>query len=328
MKLSVIIPAYNPHPGRLVRTVAGLRAQTLPVVDWELVIIDNASTEMAGFKALDLSWHPRARIVREPKLGLTAARLRGFAEGSGEAFVMVDDDNVLVPGYLAEVVRVFATEPRLGAVGGRSVPEFEAPPAAWTREFDGNLALRDLGDQPLRGDWRGSGRRIYPTCTPIGAGMALRRSGVEAYARALEGDPRRRAFDRTGTQLISGGDNDLAMTVLDEGLDVGYQPELQLTHLIPTGRSQRKYLGALNRALSRSWVRVLALHGIQLGRPISRATVGLRQARAWVRTKAWKGPAEWVRWQAMCGHFEGLADLGGLPQAEEVRGQKSGVRRS
>lgn len=312
MKLSVIISAYNPHGGRLGWTVAGLRAQTLPVTDWELVIIDNASTEMAGFTALDLSWHPQARIVREPKLGLTAARLRGFAEGRGDVFLMVDDDNVLAPGYLAEVMRLFASDPKLGAVGGRSVPKFESPPPAWAREFDGLLALRDLGDQPKRAGWRGGKPRAYPEAAPIGAGMALRRSGAEAYAAAVATDPNRQAFDRTGTKLVSGGDNDLVMTVLASGLDVAYQPELSLIHLIPAKRSQRDYLGALNRAIARSWVRVLALHGIELGRPISRATVGLRQARAWLRSKAWKGPAEWVRWQGLCGHFEGLADLGDL----------------
>ena len=309
LRLSVIIPAHNPHPGRLARTVAGLRAQTLPVSDWELLIVDNASTEVAGFAALDLAWHPQARIVQEPQLGLTAARLRGFAVSAGEIFLLVDDDNVLASNYLAEVVRLFSGEPGLGAVGGRSAPEFESPPEAWSRAFDSLLALRDLGEQSRRANWRDPNPRAYPDCAPIGAGLALRRVEAEAYARALAADPRRRAFDRTGTQLISGGDNDLAMTVLENGLEVGYEPGLLLTHLIPTRRSQREYLGPLNRAIARSWVQVLALHHIQLWRPISRSTVKIRQARAWLRARAWMSPANWVRWQGLCGHFEGLADL-------------------
>lgn len=307
--ISVIIPAHNPPPGRLARTVGGLQAQTIPISEWECVIIDNASRDSTVFSALDLSWHPRARVIREETLGLTAARLRGFAETRGDIVILVDDDNVLAPDYLTHVLRNFGADPKLGALGGRSIPEFETLPPAWAREFDGLLALRDLGDVFLRAGWQPNIAREYPRCAPIGAGMALRRAGAEAYVAALSSDARRRAFDRTGTQLVSGGDNDLVMTILAAGFMVAYAPELSLLHLIPPGRSDRSYLGALNRAIARSWVRILGLHGIQPWRPVAPATVPLRQVRAWFRLGAWRGPAEWVRWQGACGHFAGLGDL-------------------
>ncbi len=307
--LSVIIPAHNPHAGRLARTLAGLRAQSLPASDWELIIIDNASRDPTIFLALDLSWHPRARVVREEKLGLTAARLRGFAETFGDFLILVDDDNILAPDYLAFVAQAFAADASLGALGGRSLPEFEAPPPEWTRAFDGLLALRDLGHIPVRAAWTTCTPRTYPLCAPIGAGLALRRSAATTYVAALEHDERRRAFDRTGTQLVSGGDNDLVMTVLETGLAVAYEPALRLTHLIPSGRSELAYLGRLNRAIARSWVRVLALHGIQPWPPIPRWSVPLRQARARLRAGIVLTPAARVRWQGVCGHFEGLADL-------------------
>lgn len=307
--ISVIIPAHNPHAGRLARTVAGLRAQSLPTSLWELILVDNASRDQTVFRALDLAWHPGARIVREETLGLTAARLRGFAETRGDVLVLVDDDNVLAPDYLALVSQAFAADSSLGAVGGRSLPEFETPPPTWTRAFDGLLALRDLGDAPARATWTAGLPRAYPLCAPIGAGLALRRGAADAYVAALAHDQRRRAFDRTGTQLVSGGDNDLVMTVLATGLAVAYAPALSLTHLIPAGRSEVAYLGRLNRAIARSWVRVLALHDIRPWPSVHPATVPLRQARSWLRGTAWRGPADWVRWQGTCGHFEGLADL-------------------
>ncbi len=307
--ISVVIPAHNPHVGRLARTVAGLRAQTLAPAAWELALIDNASRDPSVFNSLDLSWHPRARVVREETLGLTAARLRGFGETTGDLIVLVDDDNVLAPDYLARVAHAFAADATLGALGGRCLPEFESPPPPWTREFDGLLALRDPGDAPARAVWPASGPREYPLCSPVGAGLALRRSGAAAYVAALARDSRRRAFDRTGTQLVSGGDNDLVMTVLETGLAVAYDPALRLTHLIPAARSERLYLGRLNRAIARSWARVLALHGIRPWRAIGPRTVALRQARARLRAGLFLSPAAWVRWQGACGHFEGLADL-------------------
>jgi glycosyltransferase involved in cell wall biosynthesis len=310
--ISVLIPAHNPNLPRLRRTLAGLAAQTWPAAQREVWLIDNASqTPLAAANfAAEL---PALRVVREDRLGLTAARLCGFAAARGDLVLLVDDDNVLAPTYLERVAALFAADPALGAAGGRSLPDFEAPPPAWAREFDGLLALRDPGDQPARAQWTPGDTRSYPLCAPIGAGMALRREAAAAYVAALAQHPERRGFDRTGTRLISGGDNDLVMSVLEAGFAVAYRPELSLLHLIPPRRGEVDYLGELNRAIARSWVSVLAIHGIRLWRPISPRSVKLRQARAWLRSGAWRGPAEWVRWQGLCGRFEGQADLSSIP---------------
>lgn len=310
MRLSVIIPTHNPDPGRLGRVLAGLRDQTLDGAEWEAILVDNASSAPLVL-ANSVRSNLQIRVVREDKLGLSAARLKGFSVAAGDVFVLADDDNVLNPDYLAHAVAAMDADPALGATGGRSLPQFAASPAYWVREFDGLLALRDLGDDPIRAAWTKDGPRYYPLCSPIGAGMVLRRSAAEAYTAALAKHPERLAFDRTGTQLTSGGDNDLVMTVLEAGLAVAYNPNLILTHLIPARRMEVSYLGALNRAISRSWVGVLAIHGIRPWAPTKRSTVKLRCWRAWVRSYAWRGPANWVRWQGVCGTFEGRADLGG-----------------
>ena len=44
--------------------------------------------------------HPRGRVVREDRLGLTHARTRGIEESSGEVILFVDDDNILREDYL------------------------------------------------------------------------------------------------------------------------------------------------------------------------------------------------------------------------------------
>ncbi|HWA10691.1 MAG TPA: glycosyltransferase [Opitutaceae bacterium] len=312
VRLSVIIPTRNPHPGRLQRTLAGLAAQSLDPGAFEVILIDNGSTPPVTSAAL--AAHPATRIVREEQPGLTAARRAGFRESRGEVLVLVDDDNVLAPDYLAIVERGFAADPELGALGGRVTPDFEQPPEPWVMEFYGLLALRDHGALPLRAAWhRGAKERSYPPFAPIGAGFAVRRALALDYSTALDSNAARRALDRTGTRLVSGGDNDLVMHVLEAGASVGYEPGLALTHLIPVQRLQRAYLGALNRAIARSWVSVLALHGIRPWPPVTPWTVRLRQARAWWRTRAWSGPAAWVRWQGRCGTFEGQADLARLP---------------
>jgi glycosyltransferase involved in cell wall biosynthesis len=307
---SVVIPAHNPDFGRLLETLRALRGQTLRPDLWETLLIDNASTSFPGEGHYAGAAPANLRLLREPTLGLTSARLAGIRAARGASIVFVDDDNVLDPGYLEEVVRLFASNPRLGAAGGKSLPTFEAPPAPWMSEFLALLAIRDLGDaEILATSFRppGSSRNEYPACAPIGAGMAIRRESALAWADSVERDPKRRRLDRSGLELVSGGDNDIVMTLLEQGWSVGYFPSLGLRHLIPASRLDADYLARLNRAIQRSWVQVLALHGANPWQPIPAATVPLRKLKAWFTRRAWKGPAERIRWQGACGHFEGRA---------------------
>jgi glycosyltransferase involved in cell wall biosynthesis len=304
--VSVILPTHNPHRGRLARTLEALRTQALPATEWELVVVDNASAP--ALDARELSGAPaNLRLVREPQLGLTAARRRGLRETRGDLVVFVDDDNVLAPDYLAQARALFLREPRLGAAGGRSTPEFEQAPPPWVREFDDLLACRDLGDRELLATLRpdDGGPARYPECAPIGAGMVLRRAAIATW---LETDDDRLS-DRRGTELSSSGDNDIVLAILRGGWSVGYFPALRLTHLIPPGRTERDYLARLNRGIARSWMQVLAKHGVSPWPALAGWTVPLRQLKAWFACRAWSSPAAFVRWQGACGHFEGRAAL-------------------
>lgn len=312
IEVSVIIPTHNPQPGRLARTLAGLRAQTLAPARWETIVVDNASTPAIDAKQLHFDAPENLRLVIEPTLGLSAARRRGFHEARGDLIVLVDDDNVLAPDYLPHVVALFARQPRLGAAGGKSMPEFETAPAAWARQFDGLLACRDLGDFELIAHqlWdEARARNEYPLCSPIGAGMALRRAAVAAWLA----QPVPTLSDRRGSELTSGGDNDIVLTALEGGWHVGYFPDLTLTHLIPDARVQRDYLARLNRGIAKSWIQVLARHDACPWGPVASWTVPLRKLKAWFAYRAWSGPAAFVRWQGACGHFEGRAMLHGAP---------------
>jgi glycosyltransferase involved in cell wall biosynthesis len=308
--LTAILPARNPNPTRWARVFAALAAQTLGRPEWEIVIVDNASDQPCD-PPPGIGLLPVWRRVVEPELGLTPARLRGLAEARGAVVVFVDDDNVLAPGHLAAAAQHFAENPRLGAAGGPVVPEFEVPPPEWTREFHGLLALCDHGPAPKLA--RGGPDATWPGFAPVGAGLCVRRESANLYIRALEQDPSRRRLDRAGRSLASGGDNDLVFTLLQGGWDVGCFPELRVTHLIPPGRLAADYLARLNEGIQRTWVHVLALHGQHPWQPVASWTVPLRSARAWLRTAAWRAPANRVRWRGLVGRFRGQADLVARP---------------
>jgi glycosyltransferase involved in cell wall biosynthesis len=269
LAVSVLIPTHNPRSDYLARVIEGLRGQTLEQSAWELVVVDNNSRvplRVAGLKdqgtkslkdqetkrpkdeesqsrkdsvqktEIDLSWHPNARVVREERVGLTNARLRGFSEAKGEVIVLVDDDNVLAPDYLEQVVRITREFPFLGTWSGAL--ELELEPGS----LEPVMQLRHLlcERKPSKDVW--SNDRSNFAATPWGAGECIRREVATAYAAKVAKEPRRRQLDLQGEQLVYGGDTDIAYTGLEMGLGMGVFTALHITHLTPKSRCTPEYL--------------------------------------------------------------------------------------
>jgi hypothetical protein len=245
MELSVIICTHNPRSDYFGRTLEALRNQGLPRENWEMLVIDNASRQPVQ-ERFDFSWHPHARVVREDKLGLTPARLRGIAEASGDLLVFVDDDNVLDPDFLEAALKVSVERPFLGSWSGQCRPGFEEQPAEWTRRYWGNLVIRQFDT-----DVWSNLPRLTDTM-PCGAGLCVRRSVGQHYLAVNQAGQRSIQLDRTGTSLLSGGDNDLAACACDIGLGVGLVSALKLTHLIPPVRLTEDYLTRLAEGIAYS----------------------------------------------------------------------------
>ncbi|MEM1157464.1 MAG: glycosyltransferase [Verrucomicrobiota bacterium] len=307
-KLTVVLPTHNPKNDKLAATLQALRDQTLTSGEWQLLIIDNASTSPVK---VDLSWHPDATIIIEPELGLTYARIRGIQESHHSCLVFVDDDNLLDKSYLAEAARIFESHPRLGIFGGKSIPHFEVSPPDWLPSPPIGLGIRDLGEsESIYRAEEYRMQRSYPDAAPIGAGMVLRKEAAACYLRQQRpGTGSKLITDRRGGTLSSGGDCDIVMTLLEGGWDCGYFPQLQLTHLIPAVRLTEEYQYRLARDLMCSWVLVLHKHGISPWPRIPRWTLLPRYLKAWFTHGAWKGASEKIAWHASCGQFNGQASL-------------------
>jgi glycosyltransferase involved in cell wall biosynthesis len=228
--------------------------QTLAKDRWELLIVDNASSQDIA-ETLSLPWHPRGRIVREMKLGLTFARLRGFAESQGDVVIYVDDDNVLAADYVEQACAIADNFPFLGVWGGNCRPEFEKEPEEWTRAYWPLLALRELDTvrwSNTLDDWQAH---------PCGAGICVRRSVLECYARRLNDDAVSSSLDRKGADLMSAGDTDLVYTARAVDLGFGTFPQLQLTHLIASTRTSKEYLLKLVEGIAASNVLLAQRYG-------------------------------------------------------------------
>ena len=264
MKIGVIICTHNARPDYFGRCLAALRAQTLGVEHWDLLIVDNLSERPVG-DAIDLSWHPRARVICEPTLGLTPARLRGIRESRGDLLIFVDDDNVLAPDYLQRAVAIAGDHPFLGSWSGQCLPEFEVPPPEWTRRYWGTLCIREF-DKDV---W--SNLPLLPETMPCGAGLCVRRQVALHYLDLYNRGVRSVILDRVGHSLASGGDNDLAACACDLNLGVGLFCALRLTHLMPPQRLTEDYLCRLAEGIEYSGAILRAERGMA---PPTRSLIG------------------------------------------------------
>jgi glycosyltransferase involved in cell wall biosynthesis len=94
--VSIIICCHNSST-KLPATLSHLRKQQVPrELPWEVVVVDNASTDGTSCVALN-NWPQDApttlRVVTEKRLGLSHARTRGLLEAKYEIVSFIDDDN-------------------------------------------------------------------------------------------------------------------------------------------------------------------------------------------------------------------------------------------
>ncbi len=105
--VSVIVPCYN--GGRFLdHLLASLDAQTFR--DFEVIIVDDGSTEPETIQKLG-SLPPDIQVVRQPNLGLAAARNTGFRHASANFVLPLDCDDTIAPSFLMETVALLGAAP-------------------------------------------------------------------------------------------------------------------------------------------------------------------------------------------------------------------------
>lgn len=100
---SVIIPTYN-RKGWLRDTLDSLSRQTWPAEKFEVIVVDDGSTDGTEEVArLEFPFH--LRYIRQANQGDAEARNRGARHSQAERLVFLDDDILLAPQYLESVMQ-------------------------------------------------------------------------------------------------------------------------------------------------------------------------------------------------------------------------------
>lgn len=121
MRVSLIVCTRN-RAARLPEFLARLAALDAPAGGWELVLVDNASTDNTPILVDEFARGAPfpVRCVHAAVPGLARARNAGLAHARGDILAFTDDDCYPQRDYLKALVEVF-DERRVGFVGGRVV---------------------------------------------------------------------------------------------------------------------------------------------------------------------------------------------------------------
>ncbi len=225
IKVTVAIPTYN-RADFLRQTLAGIMAQQFPRDHFEVLVIDNNSTDHTRAVVAEFAGqHPQPRYIHEPRQGLDHARNRAVAEARGELIVFGDDDILVQPDWLAQMaVPLLADHERhIGAVGGEVIPVFPDGLPEWVREWHAPLAFRaDIG--PLE-----------PKHLPMGANLAFPKWVFDQLG-LFHTD-----LDRAAGNYFSGGDSEMIRRVRAAGLEVWFSPKGAVQHQMPASRTTFRY---------------------------------------------------------------------------------------
>jgi glycosyltransferase involved in cell wall biosynthesis len=152
--VSVIIPTYN-RSVMLADTVDTFLRQSYPRDRWELLLVDNKSTDSTWSVIQSLARRDeRIRPLRELRKGAHYARNTGALAAEGSVLYFTDDDMLADPHLLENIVGVFDADERVASVTGKVLPRWETEPPVWVLDLCRNalLSLLDLGEATIISD--------------------------------------------------------------------------------------------------------------------------------------------------------------------------------
>jgi len=110
--ISIIVPAYNAED-TLADCLSALEAQTLPGGQYEIIIVDDGSSDGSA----DIARRYDVRLIQQPNAGPAAARNRGAQAARGELLLFTDADCAPAPDWVRRMLVPFRNPEVAGAKG-------------------------------------------------------------------------------------------------------------------------------------------------------------------------------------------------------------------
>ncbi|MGZ4862303.1 MAG: glycosyltransferase [Halobacteriota archaeon] len=227
MYASVIVPTRN-RCESLRNTLVSLQQLNFPNDHYEIIVVDSSSADDTRRVVEECKQHGNKEIIycKEVHKGVHKARHVGAQIAKGDILAYVDDDVICDPDWLSELTRPY-TDPKVGCVGGKIAPRFEAKEPAWAKYFPGYLSILDRGGEITKVN----DDRIY------GCNFSIRKTVLYDVG----------GFNPGGTppslmRYLGDEETGLLNKVIKKDYDVVYTPFAVVIHVIPKERLTIDYL--------------------------------------------------------------------------------------
>lgn len=227
--ISVAICTYN-RVNRLQKTIQALSNQSLPQSQFEILVIDNASTDDTQIIVKQTQTHlPNLHYIYEPVQGLSRARNTAMQAAKAPYISYLDDDAIPCQRWVEEILNTFLTiTPTPVGIGGPIYPLWETASPIWMDpEMEFLFSILDYGDQP---HWL-----QFPKF-PFGANVSYQRESL------IQSGGFKESLGRKGKQLLSCEEYLVNRTLTKAGGRFYYVPQASVEHWIPANRTQTRWL--------------------------------------------------------------------------------------
>lgn len=265
IKISAIIATHN-RAEYLKKALKGLAEQTLPQDHFEIVVVDNASTDNTKQTVLDIfPLLSNPQYIYESILGLTHARDTGWKAARGRYIAFLDDDAIPSPKWLEKIVETFETvTPSPGCVGGKIQPIWESPRPSWLNDKLARcLTILDWSDTPFF---------IHQPQYVAGTNIAFPRDLIEKV-NGFKSD-----LGRVGKKLLSNEEILISRQIEKMGFKTYYHPDIAVYHHILASRINKPWF--MSRHYWQGVSDAITMRHLDAPSLISRLRTAMAKARA------------------------------------------------
>jgi GT2 family glycosyltransferase len=182
LRLSIVVPSYN-RLASLERLLVALDRQTAPHTQFEVVVVDDGSTDGTFDRLQDLQTPYALRTIQQSNMGPAAARNRGVREAQAEVILFLDDDVVPVDDLIEQHLRYHTDHCDVVVVGPMVPPEGWSRPA-WIRWEEEMLEVQYRA--MLAGDYPCTPRQFYTANASLSRARFLAAGGFDPTFKRAE----------------------------------------------------------------------------------------------------------------------------------------------
>ncbi|NDA61670.1 MAG: glycosyltransferase family 2 protein [Chitinophagia bacterium] len=230
-EISIVICSFN-RAKYIGEAMLSLYNQTLEATRYEVIIVDNASTDNTADICREfIAAHPETQFtyLLEPRQGASFARNTGAAIAKAPLLCFMDDDAIAEIDFLKNIIQFFKEVPEAGGLGGRIIPRYIPAEPKWMSHFVSSLVGHFHYSEERTPFRKGK--------YPLESNMIVKTADfhrIGGFNTKLPGV--------SGTLRIGGEGKDFFFRLMELGNVIYYDPTIRVEHVVETAKLTPEYM--------------------------------------------------------------------------------------